>query len=118
VKVIDFGIAWAVDRLVEPTRAAMLKGKPSYMAPEQLRGQPVTRSVDIFAIGVMLHELLAGRHLFRRSDDIATIAAILEGNVPALRSLRPDVPPELDAVVQRTLSADPALRPQTAAELV
>lgn len=117
MKVIDFGIAWAVDRLVEPTRNATIKGKPAYMAPEQLRALPVTRAVDIFAVGVMLHELVAGRHLFKRPDDVTTIAAVLEGNVPSLRSLRPDVPPRLDDVVQRALSADPALRPSTAAAL-
>lgn len=115
VKVIDFGIAWAVDRLVETTQTAMLKGKPSYMAPEHLLGQPLTRSADIFAVGVMLHELVAGRHLFKRNDQVTTVAAVLEANVPPLRSLRLDVSPRFDDLVQRALSVDPALRPRSAA---
>jgi serine/threonine-protein kinase len=117
VKVIDFGIAWAVDRLVDVTRPQFLKGKPPYMAPEQLQGQPVTRSTDIFAVGVILHELVAGRPLFKRTDAATTMAAVREGNVPALSSLRPDVPPRLDELVRRALSPDPALRPESAAAL-
>ena len=115
VKLIDFGIAWAVDRLVESTRAMTIKGKMTYMAPEHLRGQPVTRSADIFAVGVILHELVTGRRLFLRNDILASAAAILAGEVCALRSLRPDVPQRLEDLVQRALSPDPALRPASAA---
>jgi hypothetical protein len=115
VKLIDFGIAWAVDRLVESTRAMTIKGKLTYMAPEHLRGQPVTRSADIFAVGVILHELVTGKRLFLRDDHLATAAAILAGEVCTLRSLRPDVPQRLEDLVLSALSCDPALRPPSAA---
>ncbi|MEO5725962.1 MAG: serine/threonine-protein kinase [Byssovorax sp.] len=115
VKLIDFGIAWAVDRLVESTRAMTIKGKLTYMAPEHLRGQPVTRSADIFAVGVILHELVTGKRLFLRDDHLATAAAILAGEVCTLRSVRPDVPQRLEDLVLSALSCDPALRPPSAA---
>ena len=115
VKLIDFGIAWAVGRGVEKTRAMTIKGKLAYMAPEHLRGQPVTRSADIFAVGVILHELVSGRRLFKRDDHLVAVAAILAGEVATLRSLRPDVPQRLEDLVRSALSADPALRPASAA---
>ena len=115
VKLIDFGIAWAVDRLVESTEALTIKGKLTYMAPEHLRGQSLTRSADIFALGVILHELVTGKRLFKRDDNLAAAAAILSGEVSMLRSSRPDVPQRLEALVQSALSFDPALRPATAA---
>jgi serine/threonine-protein kinase len=117
VKVIDFGIAWAIDRRIEPTASREIKGKLAYMAPEQLQAQPVTRAADIFALGVILHELLSGRRLFRRDDCPATYMAVMEGHVPPLREIRPDVPERLEETVRRALSKDPALRQESAARL-
>ncbi len=111
VKLIDFGIAWAVNRLVESTEALTIKGKLTYMAPEHLRGQTLTRAADIFALGVILHELVTGKRLFMRDDNFAAAAAILSGEVSTLRSSRPDVPQRLEDLVQSALSSDPARRP-------
>lgn len=117
VKVIDFGIAWAVDRLVEPTRPNQIKGKLAYMSAEQLEGRPVSRASDLFSLGVILHELLSGRRLFRRDDNAATCLAVLQGEVPPLRESRPDVPQELEQIVMRSLSRDPSIRQESAAQL-
>ncbi|XXT19361.1 serine/threonine-protein kinase [Sorangium sp. So ce429] len=116
VKIIDFGIVWAKDRLVEATACPQLKGKLAYMSPEQAAAvSPLTRRSDVFATGVMLHELLSGRPLFRRDTDVATIMAVMEAPVPSLRTIREDIPPRLDDLVLRTLARDPALRPESAA---
>ncbi|WP_437736123.1 serine/threonine protein kinase [Sorangium sp. So ce1335] len=116
VKIIDFGIVWAKDRLVEATSCPQLKGKLAYMSPEQTAAaSPLTRRSDVFSVGVILHELLSGQPLFRRGTDVATIMAVREAPVPSLRALRGDVPPRLDDLVLRTLARDPALRPESAA---
>jgi serine/threonine protein kinase len=117
VKVIDFGIVWARDRLVESTSSPQLKGKLAYMSPEQVGTSPLTRTSDLFSVGVILHELLSGRPLFRRDTNVATIMAVVEASVPSLRALRDDVPPRLDELVRKTLARDPALRPQTGTAL-
>ncbi|AUX40016.1 uncharacterized protein SOCE26_014110 [Sorangium cellulosum] len=115
VKIIDFGIVWAKDRLVEATACPQLKGKLAYMSPEQAAASPLTRRSDVFSIGVILHELLSGQPLFRRETDVATIVAVMEASVPSLRAMRGDVPPRLDDLVLRMLALDPALRPESAA---
>ncbi|WP_437477163.1 serine/threonine-protein kinase [Sorangium sp. So ce1014] len=115
VKIIDFGIVWAKDRLVDATSCSQIKGKLAYMSPEQAAAAPVTRKSDLFSIGVMLHELVSGAPLFRRETDIATILAVMEASAPSLRALRDDVPPRLDELVRRTLARDPAHRPESAA---
>ncbi|WP_437668827.1 serine/threonine protein kinase [Sorangium sp. So ce131] len=118
VKIIDFGIVWAKDRLVEATACPQLKGKLAYMSPEQAAAaSPLTRRSDVFSIGVILHELLSGQPLFRRDTDVATIMAVMEASVPSLRATRGDVPPRLDDLVLRTLARDPALRPESAAAI-
>ncbi|MCB9603042.1 MAG: protein kinase [Sandaracinus sp.] len=109
----DFGIAKAL-HAHDLTVSGQVKGKTAYMAPEQLDGElELDRRVDVFALGIVAFELLAGRRLFKRETPAATIRAILEGHVPSLRELRPDVPPELEALVNRALSHFPDDRPQT-----
>ncbi len=109
VKIIDFGIAKAVSK-VSLTRPGLIKGKISYMSPEQMRGQPVDRRSDIFAMGIVLYEMLAGRRLFSGNSDVETIRNVLKGEVPPLGSVRPDLPGGLVAVVERALQRDPARR--------
>ena len=77
-RITDFGIAFAAARSTV-TRAGKIKGKFSYMAPEQVRGLEATRRIDIYAAGIVLWEALTGRPLFRRKDDVATINAVLSG---------------------------------------
>lgn len=102
-RVIDFGIAKARHRLTE-TKSGSLKGKYSYMAPEQTRGMPVDRRTDIFAWGVVLHEMLTGERLFRGENEFDTMRRIWEMPIPNLSQVNPAVSPALDAVVQRALA--------------
>jgi serine/threonine protein kinase len=114
-RVLDFGIAKAVGRS-QATRAGQLKGKLPYMAPEQLRYQPVTPRTDVYAAGVVLFEALTAARLFS-GDDEEIVAAVLEGKVPAPSSLEPSVPAALDAVVWRATHRDPAQRYGSAREM-
>jgi serine/threonine protein kinase len=115
VKVLDFGIARARDRVVK-TDTGLVRGKLQYMSPEQLSSLPVDRRTDVFALGIVLWESLTGRHLYPRKEPLAVIKAILEER-PLPPSRLVDVPAELDAICLRALEHDPAVRYPTAAEL-
>ena len=113
VKIIDFGIAKARNRLHVTDAGSGLKGKLRYMAPEQLERSQVDRRTDVYALGVVLWEVLAMRRLFHGASDPEVINRILKGQLPPPGAFA-DVPFELDAVVMRALSKDPDRRPQTA----
>jgi len=102
---IDLGVARAIGE------AGAVRGTHAYMAPEQVRGLAWTRATDVFALGVVLWELIAGARLFHRGPPWLSMAAVVEAPAPAL----PD--PSLDAIVQRALAKDPALRIPTAEAL-
>jgi eukaryotic-like serine/threonine-protein kinase len=110
VKLLDFGIAKALGEPVEKTGQGLFKGKLSYVAPERIKDQPLDGRSDLFSLGVVLWELLAGRKLFRGKSEFQTLKNVTEMEVPAPSSLRPDVPPELDRIVARMLARDPADR--------
>jgi tRNA A-37 threonylcarbamoyl transferase component Bud32 len=117
VKLADFGIARAMSRagLTDP---GTVKGKLAYMAPEQARSAAVDPRADVFALGVVLWELCAGRRLFARDTDAATLAAVLDGAPPSPPSAWNEaVPPELDAVIVSALERDPARRMASAQDL-
>lgn len=114
-RISDFGIAKAEARATV-TREGSLKGKMSYMAPEQLAGRPVDRRADIYAAGVVLWECLAGRRLFRADSEVETFNLVLQNKIISPSTLWPEVPPELDAIVLRALALDPDKRFSTAAE--
>jgi len=114
VKLVDFGIAKAT-LSSETTEAGTVKGKLSYMAPEQAVGQPMDRRADIFAMGVVLWELLASRRLWRPDTHLATLHKLLHEPIPSLQGLVPGIDPRLDAVCSRALEKDPARRYPTAA---
>jgi serine/threonine-protein kinase len=116
VKLIDFGVAKAATNVVR-TRAGMLKGKVSYMSPEQLRSRGVDRRSDVFSTGVVLWELLAGARLFARDNDAATLYAILDEGIPSLHAYRSDVPDELAGIVERALASAPEDRWATAEDM-
>ncbi len=86
--------------------AGTVKGKLGYVAPEQLRGQRVDARADLFAVGVILFELLTARRLFHRKDDGATMGAVLSGEVPAIAPLRPACPALLEEAIRRALARD------------
>lgn len=97
--------------------AGTVKGKLGYVAPEQLRGQSVDARADLFAVGVILFELLTARRLFHRKDDGATMGAVLSGEVPAIAPLRPACPALLEEAIRRALARDPEARFETAAQM-
>lgn len=111
VKILDFGIALVRDRETPVTELGSLKGKPAYMAPERLRGEPVDRRTDIFSAGVVLYELLTGEKLFSRGSVIATAMAVESDVVPPpSRKLGRTLPEGLDEIVLRALAKRPAER--------
>ncbi|MEO8699159.1 MAG: serine/threonine-protein kinase [Kofleriaceae bacterium] len=114
-KVLDFGIAKLAHD--DATQTASVQGKYAYMAPEQLRGESLDRRADVFALGVVLYEVLALRRLFQRQTDYLTFHAVLELPIPDLRRYRPDVPAAVVAVVMRALERDPDRRFATIREL-
>lgn len=116
VKLVDFGIAKARTN-THQTVAGTIRGKLAYLSPEQLKGEAPDRRSDVFSLGIVLWELLAGERLFVRSNDAATLRAVSVGEIPELSTIRPDVAPELVEVVKRALARDPAERYQTAGEM-
>lgn len=116
VKLIDFGLAKARVRRSQTTRG-IIKGKVPYIAPEQFREATIDRRVDLFALGTTLWELGTMKRLFKRDNDLATIRAIGECKVPDPRTLLPDYPDGLYAVVLTALQKDPDARYATAATM-
>ncbi len=108
-KLLDFGIAKARGASAK-TEDGTVKGKYAYMAPEQLRGGEIDRRVDLFALGVVLYEMLALRRLFQRKTDYLTFRAVMEQPIPDLRRYRPDVPDGLAHALERALVRDPDQR--------
>ena len=116
VKLIDFGIAKAERRLRE-TQSGILKGKFSYMSPEQVRGGPVDQRSDVFAAGVLLWELICGRKLFTGDSDFAVLEKVRKGEVPPPAGVNPAVPEALSRVVLAALAVEPHDRYQWCSEL-
>ncbi len=116
VKVLDFGIAKAADSSLH-TRTGMLKGKVAYMAPEQLRQSGrLDRRADIFALGVMLWQAVAGRRLWQDMSDLEVFQQLNMRRIPVLREVRPDAPEALVRVCERALAFDADHRFATASE--
>ncbi len=113
VKILDFGIAKVKD-VSANTQAGTVKGKYAYMAPEQLRGAAVDRRADVFALGVVVYEMLALRRLFQRKTDYLTFRAVLEQPIMDIRRYRPNCPDALATALTRALDRDPASRFETA----
>ncbi len=114
VKLLDFGIAKAAGMLRDQdTRTGVVKGKFAYMSPEQAGGLDLDSRSDLFALGVVLTELLTLRQPFRGENDLATLRLVREAKLPPVTSVRPGLAPEWDRVLQRLLTVDPAKRFQT-----
>ena len=113
VKVVDFGIAKAELRETK-TRSGTIKGKFAYMSPEQCVAANVDRRTDVFALGVISHELLTGRRLFKRSSPYETYQAVIECNVPPPSKLNVELDPALDEIVLRAVAKDKDQRYPTA----
>jgi serine/threonine protein kinase len=117
MKILDFGIAFMHERESPDTQVGELKGKPSYMAPEQLRAERVDRRSDLYSLSVVLHEMLTGRKLFTKNNVVATVLAVERGDVPKPSELNHEVPKILDETVMKGLAKVPADRYQNAREM-
>jgi serine/threonine-protein kinase len=115
VKLIDFGLAKAKTSLVQ-TQVGTVKGKFRYMAPEYLTGK-LDRRVDLWALGVVAHELLTTHQLFDGEHDLAVLDRVRSMVIEPPSQENPDVPPELDAIVMKALDRDPDQRWQSASAM-
>jgi serine/threonine protein kinase len=113
VKLVDFGIA-KIKAAIAQTAVGEIKGKLAYMSPEQINEKPLDRRSDVFSLGIVLWECLAGASLFARDTALGTVNAVLSENVPPPSAVRPSVPAELDRIVLRALQREPADRYHTA----
>ena len=119
VKLLDFGIAKALggEKEESGTQRGTLKGKFAYMAPEQTQGNDVDRRIDIFATGIVLHEILTGRRLFKGENDLQTVERVRQCEVAPPSLQNPLCPPELDAIVLRALARNRDERFQSSSEM-
>ena len=117
VKLTDFGIAKTRRRAIETTQGKV-KGKFGYMSPEQVRGEPLDQRADLFALGILMYELFAGKPLFRSESPAATIRKVMHGPIHPPSRVNPMVPSELDAIVLKLLARDLPLRYPSADVLV
>ncbi len=116
VKLIDFGIAKAAGK-ASKTQAGILKGKFGYMSPEQVRGLPLDRRSDVFAVGIVLYELLTGERLFVGETDFSTLEKVRNVEIMPPSTYNRRIPDELEQIVLKALSKDVDDRYQTAMDL-
>ena len=113
IKIVDFGLAKASSQL-EKSEPGIIKGKFSYLSPEAAFGKDVDHRTDIFAVGIILWEMLAGRRLFLGDTDFATVKLVQQAVIPPLTKVNPKVTPELERIINRSLAREPAQRYQSA----
>lgn len=116
VKIIDFGIAKSTTQ-EESTRVGTLKGKFGYMSPEQVDGNEVDARTDIFALGIMIWEMLSEQRLFLTNNEMTTLRKIRDCKIPSLREFDPNTPIELEKIINKCLARNKAQRYQSASEL-
>ncbi len=116
VKIVDFGLAKANSQL-EKSEPGIIKGKFSYLSPEAAMGGDVDPRTDIFAVGIILWELLAGQRLFLGDTDFQTVKKVQQAAVPPVTQINPQVSPELERIVNRALARDPDMRYRSARDL-
>jgi len=116
IKIVDFGLAKANSQL-EKSEPGIIKGKFSYLSPEAAMGQDVDARTDIFAVGIILWELLSGQRLFLGDTDFQTVKKVQAAQVPNIVEINKKVPQELERIIARSLARDPAQRYPTARAL-
>jgi serine/threonine protein kinase len=116
VKLSDFGLARAIDD-ASLTRSGVVVGSPQFMAPEQARGEPIDHRADLFGLGCVLYAMCAGRPPFRGSTALGVLRQVCEDTPTPIRTLNPDVPAWLEAIIERLLAKAPAHRFASAAEV-
>ncbi len=116
VKLVDFGLAKAQSQ-ISATDPGVVKGKFGYLCPEATRGETVDHRADIFAAGIVLWEMLAGRRLFDGETDLRTVELVRETRIPPITDFNEQCEPQLQAILQKALARDPKDRFQSAEEL-
>ena len=114
-KLLDFGLASLIDDTADPSELA---GTPLYLAPELLAGEPPSPISDLWSVALVLFEAIAGRHPLPSRTVTRTLRAVATANIPALRTMSPDVPQSVDDLFGRLLARNPSERPQSAAQMV
>jgi serine/threonine-protein kinase len=117
VKIVDFGLAKLAGEAAV-TRQGSVVGTPAYMSPEQANGEEVDPRSDVWALGAVLYEMLAGRRAFAADHERAILLAITTKDPTPVETMRPEVPAELIRIVRRCLKRDPAKRYQSASEVL
>ncbi len=120
VKLLDFGIAKlgvSNNSDTPQTRASVILGTPDYISPEQARGRPISARTDLYALGVVMFELLTGERPFQGENTLATMWMHVEDPPPVASDVRPDIPPQLDELILWAMEKDPADRPQSAEDM-
>ena len=128
VKVLDFGLAKLRAVAADPaatthlpadaqTAIGMVVGTPAYMAPEQIRSGLADERSDVFALGLVLYQMVAGQHPFQRPASADVVSAILRDDPPSLRRRKPHLPEHLDRILRSCLEKDPERRLQSAKDL-
>ncbi|MFK7997942.1 MAG: protein kinase [Polyangiales bacterium] len=118
VKLADFGVAKALGTATSMTATGVMKGKMPYMPPEQMKGGAIDGRVDLFSLGVLMYEALAGRRPFVGAHDVEVMSRIISGDRPKLIELVPDITPGLADVVESLLAIEPEERVATATALI
>ncbi len=116
IKIVDFGLAKANSQL-EKSEPGIIKGKFSYLSPEAAMGQEVDARTDIFAVGIILWELLTGQRLFMGDTDFQTVKKVQQAIIPSASAINPQVPADLERILAKTLTREPDARYRTAREL-
>jgi serine/threonine protein kinase len=117
VKLIDFGIAKARNRIVQKTQTGFVKGKVAYMSPEQLEGKEATRQSDIFSLGTVLFEVCTGRQLFTGDSDFTIMKKIASGEIDFSPLEKMNMPEEFSAILRKALQKNPSNRYRSANEM-
>ena len=121
VKVADFGLSRCLAPDQQPvhlTQSGVTMGTPLYMSPEQVEGRPLDHRTDIYSLGVTCYHLVAGHPPFQGSNSFEVAIKHVRDEPPGLQSVRPDLPPDLCAVIHKMMAKDPAMRYQTCRELI
>src|SRR3954447_4536457 len=115
-KLADFGLAKAASQ-IETTDPGVVKGKMSYLSPEAARGEEVDAAADIFAVGILLYEMLTGKRLFYGETDYQTVELVRNAKIPPVKAQNPQVEQELEDIVRKALARRREDRYQTATDL-